>query len=75
MQIIITPPPKPNTILFCEVDCFEFKKVKNKTVKTKACSLNMIMGTEEMTLSRIHKKFPKVKPDLIEAKILKEWEK
>ena len=68
MQIQITPTPAKNQILFCKVDCYDKKNIKT-------CSLKMIMGsTEEMTLARIQRKFPKCKPVLIKAKILKEWE-
>lgn len=87
MQIQITPTPKPlqagekpNTILFCQVDCYENHKTKNAegksiTVQVKVASLDMVMGDEETTLVRIQRKFPKCKPILIKAIILKSWNK
>jgi hypothetical protein len=81
MQIQITPTPAKNQILFCKVDCYENQKSKDAqgksiTVQVKAASLEMIMGpTEEMTMARILRKFPKVKPVLLKCKIIKSWRK
>ena len=81
MQIQITPTPTPNQILFCKVDCYESHKTKNAqgksiSVQVKTASLDMIMGsTEEMIMARILRKFPKVKPVLIKATVLKSWSK
>jgi hypothetical protein len=81
MQIQITPTPSDNQILFCKVDCYENVKSKDAqgksiTVQVKTASLEMIMGsTEEMTMARILRKFPKCKPILIKAKIIKSWDK
>lgn len=79
MQIQITPTPSDNQILFCKVDCYENVKSKNAqgkviNVLTVMASLDMIMGsTEEMTMARILRKFPKVKPVLLKCKIIKSW--
>lgn len=79
MQIQITPTPSKDQILFCKVDCYESHKTKDAegksiTVQVKTASLDMIMGsTEEMTMARILRKFPKVKPVLLKCKILKSW--
>ena len=76
MQIQITPTPQPNTILFCKVDIYENKKVKNPEGKTiislvKIGSVNLVTNTnEKVMLSRVRRKHPKCNPVLLKCEIL-----